>query len=287
MKILITGAKGQLGSSIQKLSSGYEKFEFLFTDIEELDITSPPDLEVFFEKNRPDICINCAGYTAVDEAEKNERLAFLLNRDAVRYLQEVTAKFNAKLFHISTDYVFNGHFWEPYRELDEPGANSVYGYSKLAGEQELLEKAHTLIVRTSWLYSEFGRNFFKTMMELTRTRDELKVIFDQVGTPTYADDLSKALLTIVSVIESGNFYPGIYHFSNEGVASWYDFACQIARFNGSGCKIVPIETHEYPLPAARPSYSVLNKSKIRQVYSVDIPHWQDSLKVCYENYLKL
>lgn len=284
MRILVTGAKGQLGLSIQKIAENYPDFDFLFTDVEELDITLPDQLDKYFNQEKPDICINCAGFTAVDKAEGNRDPAYLLNHIAVKNLAEVTMKYSVWLLHISTDYVFSGHSWEPYRELDEPAPTSVYGQSKLAGEMEIIDKKKALIIRTSWLYSEFGQNFFRTMCNLMDNRDELTIVFDQVGTPTYATDLTKAILKISSEIKAGKSFPGIYHFSNEGVASWYDFAYEIRKLKESPCRIIPIETVEYPLPAPRPFYSVLNKSRIKQVYGVDIPHWRESLNTCYKQY---
>jgi dTDP-4-dehydrorhamnose reductase len=287
MKILITGVKGQLGNAIQTISGNYPSFEFLLTDVEELDITSRKDLDAFFSKNQPGICINCAAYTAVDKAEEDIDTAYLLNSQAVRLLGDITRHYGTKLIHISTDYVFNGQMWEPYKEMDEPNANSVYGQSKAEGELALKANDHAMIVRTSWLYSEFGKNFFKTMLSLMQTREELRIVSDQVGTPTYAGDLARALLNIVKEIEKGNFIPGIYHYSNEGVASWYDFAWEIARISGSHCKVLPIETHEYPLPAPRPPYSVLNKGRIKQVYGVKVPYWREGLEECYTRYFDL
>lgn len=287
MKILITGVKGQLGNAIQTISGNYPSFEFLLTDVEELDITSRKDLDAFFSKNQPGICINCAAYTAVDKAEEDIDTAYLLNSQAVRLLGDITRHYGTKFIHISTDYVFNGQMWEPYKEMDEPTANSVYGQSKAEGELALKNNDHAMIVRTSWLYSEFGKNFFKTMLSLMETREELRIVSDQIGTPTYAGDLARALLIIVKEIEKGNFIPGIYHYSNEGVASWYDFAWEIARISGSNCRIIPIETHEYPLPAPRPPYSVLNKSRIKQVYGVKVPYWREGLEECYTRYFDL
>lgn len=287
MKILITGAKGQLGSAIQAISVEYPSLNLILTDVEELDITSRKELDSFFSVHLPELCINCAGYTAVDKAEEDIDTAFLLNSEAVKFLGDATRHYRTKFIHISTDYVFNGQVWEPYKELDEPNANSVYGQSKAEGERALRKSDHAMVVRTSWLYSEVGKNFFRTMINLMQNRKELTVVSDQVGTPTYAGDLARALLDICVEIEGGNFTPGIYHFSNEGVASWYDFACEIARISGSNCKVLPIETHEYPLPAPRPPYSVLNKSRIKQAYGVKVPYWREGLEECYGRYLKL
>jgi len=273
-----------LGNSIRALVPGFPDHEFIFTDVEDLNITDSGQLENYFSKESINVCINCAGYTAVDRAEKERDLAFKLNRDAVGLLRKVTRKHKSYLIHISTDYVFNGQNWNPYFELDDTTAASVYGQSKAAGEKELLECDKCMIIRTSWLYSEYGKNFFKTMIDLMQTRSQLTVVNDQVGTPTYAGDLAKAILKIITEINNDNFVPGIFHFSNEGVASWYDFAWEIARISGSVCLIDPVETHEYPLPAPRPAYSVLNKSRIKKVYGVSIPYWRESLQECYEKY---
>ncbi len=285
MKILITGGNGQLGNSVKMISAEFPGHTYLFTDIDDLDITSRDDLDTYFEKFKPDFCINCAGYTGVDKAEEEEEKAYLLNAEAVKLLNGVTGKYNCRFIHISTDYVFSGKHYEPYKESHEPDANSVYGKSKLAGEKEISGSEHAVILRTSWLYSEFGGNFFKTMLGLMEKRDELKVVFDQVGTPTYAADLARAVLKIISAAEKGDFVPGIYHFSNEGVASWYDFSKEIGHLSGSSCKIFPVETSQFSLPAPRPPFSVLNKSRIKEVYKTNIPHWRDSLETCYKNFI--
>lgn len=280
MKILVTGSNGQLGNELKVLSSQYPSFKFLFTDIGELDITDEKAVDALARQENPFALINCAAYTAVDKAEQEEKLAFLINAKAAGNLAKAASRYNALLVHVSTDYVFGGTGHRPYSEEDNKEPVSVYAKSKYTGEQEVLvHSKKALILRTSWLYSEFGNNFVKTIMKYGKERGELNVVFDQVGCPTYAYDLAKAILEILRK----NNIPdevGVYHFANEGATSWYDFAKAIVEISGITCKINPIETREYPLPAARPYYSVLNKTKIKQAFNIEIPYWRDSLKEC-------
>jgi len=277
--ILVTGAKGQLGSEIKELSS-YSDATFFFTDADALDITDKKAIESFIEINQIDVIINCAAYTAVDKAEENEDLADKVNQQAVKYLAEVSKERDIKFIHVSTDYVFDGKNYKPYIEDDVTNPPSVYGKTKLDGEKALFKVAakNSIIIRTSWVYSSFGANFVKTMLKYGKERDELRVIYDQVGTPTYARDLAKAILDIIPQLD--NEKPEVYHYSNEGVLSWYDFAKEIMKMAKIKCNIVPIETYEYPLPAPRPHYSLLNKSKIKKTFNITIPFWKDSLSEC-------
>ena len=277
--ILVTGSNGQLGSEIKEISSNYP-YNFFFTDRSELDISNKISIVNFIETNSINTIINCAAYTAVDKAEEEKELADKINHIAVKYLAEISKENNIKLIHISTDYVFNGQNYKPYTEDDITNPNSVYGKTKLDGEAALqkINPKNSIIIRTSWVYSSYGANFVKTMLRLGRERDELGVIFDQVGTPTYAGDLAKAILEILPNIKSEKVQ--IYNYSNEGVLSWYDFSKEIIRMAKLECRINPIETKEYPTPASRPHYSLLNKSKIKQKFNISIPYWKDSLEDC-------
>lgn len=279
--ILVTGANGQLGNSIRVLAGQYPQYNFLFTDVDTLDITDPAAVKAAVKDNQVNYIINCAAYTAVDKAEDNEELCRRLNSFAVCVLGEAAREAGAKMIHISTDYVFSGTGYCPYKETDGTRPVSVYGRTKLAGEEGLMEVCpDAVIIRTAWLYSEFGSNFVKTVLRLGKERDELGFVFDQVGTPTYAGDLAAAILSVVTADEKGAFVPGIYHYSNEGVCSWYDFTVKILQIAGIDCRIRPIETKDYPTKAVRPPYSVLNKNKIKETYGVAIPHWEASLRVC-------
>jgi len=279
-KVLITGANGQLGSEINKIAVQFPNIEFCFTDVAELDITNSEKVAQLLADFQPGFLVNCAAYTAVDKAETDLEFATLLNATAVGILAEQTAKASCKMIHISTDYVFDGKGPRPYQEDNPVGPQSVYGSTKLEGER-LCQKYNPqrLIIRTSWLYSAFGNNFVKTMVRLGNEKPEISVITDQIGTPTNAADLARAILTIISSTETGEkaFVPGIYHYSNEGVASWYDFTKAIFDITGIHCSVKPIASEDFPSPVQRPAYSVMNKSKIKLIFGLQIPHWRDSL----------
>ena len=277
--ILITGSNGQLGSEIKDISLKY-KYHLFFTDRESLDISNSEAIEEFISCNTITTIINCAAYTAVDKAEKDALNAEKINHLAVKSLAEIAKKRSIKLIHISTDYVFDGKNYKPYNEDDTTHPNSVYGESKLNGENAMLtiNPSSSIIIRTSWVYSSFGNNFVKTMLKLGKERDSLGVIFDQIGTPTYARDLAKAILDIVPKLDAKNV--AIYNYSNEGVLSWYDFAKEIMKMAKIDCQIHPIETTEYPTPATRPHYSLLNKAKIKREFDIVIPYWKESLHQC-------
>ena len=278
MNILITGCNGQLGNEMQLLENENNEHQWFNTDVEELDITNLLAVEQFVAQNKIDGIVNCAAYTAVDKAESDKELCTTLNTVAPAYLAAAVEKRGGWIIQISTDYVFNGTKHTPYVEDDTPCPDSVYGSTKLAGElgvQKFCKKA--VIIRTAWLYSTFGNNFVKTMMRLGKEKDELGVIFDQIGTPTYARDLAVA---IMAIIKKG-IVPGVYHFSNEGVISWYDFAKAIHRQAGiSTCHVHPLHTEDYPTPANRPHYSVLDKTKIKQTFGLEVPYWEESLAEC-------
>lgn len=279
--ILVTGANGQLGNSLRLLADRYAGFNFLFTDVDTLDITDPAAVKAMVKDNQVNYIINCAAYTAVDKAEDDEALCRRINTYAVGVLGEAAREAGARMIHVSTDYVFSGTSYRPYKETDDTRPVSAYGRTKLAGEEALQEVCpDAVIIRTAWLYSEFGNNFVKTVLRLGKERDELRFVFDQVGSPTYAGDLAAAILSVVAAGEKDAFVPGIYHFSNEGVCSWYDFTVKILEIAGIDCRVFPIETKDYPTKAVRPPYSVLNKSKIKDTYSLAIPHWESSLRVC-------
>ena len=281
MNILITGCNGQLGNEMQLLEKENPQHTYYNTDVAELDITDQQAIERFVDEHAIDGIVNCAAYTAVDKAEANETLCQLLNAEAPAYLAHAVGRRGGWMIQISTDYVFDGTKHTPYVEDDDTCPNSVYGRTKLVGEinvQKLCERS--MIIRTAWLYSTFGNNFVKTMIRLGREKPELGVIFDQIGTPTYARDLARVIMT---AIEQG-IRPGIYHFSNEGVTSWYDFTKAIHRLAGiTTCRVRPLHTAEYPTPAARPHCSVLDKTKIKQTYGIDIPYWEESLADCIEH----
>ena len=279
--ILITGSKGQLGSELQKISHSYD-FQCFFTDVEELDITNYQAIEKFIQENQINFIINCAAYTNVDKAEDDETTANRINHLAVGNLATAAQRFDCFLVHISTDYVFDGTHHTPYQENEPTSPLGVYGKTKLDGEKAVLHShCKHLIIRTSWLYSSFGNNFVKTMKRLTAEKDSLQVVFDQVGTPTYAADLAKAIFTIIQNPEL-NEHQGIYHFSNEGVCSWYDFAVEIRNVFGNDCKIDPCHSDEFPSKVKRPHFSVLDKSKIKKAFNLEIPYWKDSLIRCAE-----
>tara|TARA_R110001632_G_scaffold232467_1_gene373349 strand:+ start:3303 stop:4160 length:858 start_codon:yes stop_codon:yes gene_type:complete len=280
--ILVTGSNGQLGSELKDLESKYSDCNFYFTDVHELDITNHSKVESFIEENEIQIIINCAAYTAVDKAESEYELSEAINNLAVHNFAKIAKQRFIKLIHISTDYVFDGNSFCPYKEDDKPNPQSVYGVTKLDGEKSILKinPSNSIIIRTSWVYSSHGNNFVKTMVRLGNEKDELGVIFDQVGTPTYARDLAKVILDILPDVNNSEVE--IYNFSNEGVCSWYDFAKAIFELKGISVLVKPIETIDYPTPAKRPFYSVLNKTKIKNKFNANIPYWKDSLKNCLD-----
>ncbi len=281
--ILITGSKGQLGSEIQFLSHQFNQFNFIFTDINELDITDKNALNLFFSQNKPQWIINCAAYTAVDKAEDDRDMADKINFEAVENLAKMASEYHAKLVHISTDYVFDGMHYRPYTEFDSENPKSAYGCTKLEGEEAVQQFAtEYLIIRTSWLYSVFGNNFVKTMLRLGKERSKLNVVFDQIGTPTNARDLANAILHIIQkATENESFFKkGLYHYSNEGLCSWYDFAKEIMDYAKLSCQVEPILSADYPAKAPRPYFSVLDKSKVKKTFDIKIPHWKDSLLLC-------
>ena len=277
--ILVTGSNGQVGSEIKELSKDYP-YNFFFTTRNDLDITSKDDIRNFCKTNNINVIINCAAYTAVDKAESDEINADLVNRKAVKKLSIIAKELNIKLIHISTDYVFDGKNFKPYVEEFQTNPQSVYGKTKLDGENEMrdINPLNSIIIRTSWVYSYYGNNFVKTMLRLGKEKEELGVIFDQVGTPTYAKDLAITILNIIPQIENSKVE--IYNYANEGVLSWYDFAIDIMKMAILNCKINPIETYQYPTPAKRPHFSLLNKSKIKSKFNLKIPYWKDGLDDC-------
>lgn len=283
--VLVTGSSGQVGSEIRELSSNY-LYRFYFTDKNELDISNLQDVRRHIIENSIDTIINCAAYTAVDKAQSEIELADKINHLAVKNLAMLSNEFGIKLIHISTDYVFDGTNFKPYTEDDVTNPQSIYGQTKLDGEKAILEYnlKNSIIIRTSWVYSYYGANFVKTMLRLGKEKESLGVIFDQIGTPTYAKDLARAILEIIqnSTLKIKNSSPQteIYNFSNEGAVSWYDFAKEIMKMAKLDCKINPIETKEYPTPAKRPHYSLLNKSKIKSTFNIEIPYWKDGLDEC-------
>lgn len=278
MKVLVTGSNGQLGSSIKSLALNFPKIEFIYTDIDDLDLTNKADLNNYFKDNKFDYLVNCAGYTAVDRAEEEPEKARLVNVTAVENIVEQSNLNNIILIHISTDYVFGGKNFRPYTEEDMPDPLSIYAITKRDAETHVIKNCNNgIILRTSWLYSEYGKNFLKTILALADKNSELRIIADQIGTPTYAGDLSRAILEIINQ----NFKTtSLFNFSNQGVASWYDFANGIVQVSGKDCLVTPISTEEYPLPAARPFYSVMDKRKFTTTFNYKIPHWTDSLQKC-------
>jgi len=282
--ILVTGANGQLGSELNIISA-YEPFRFIFTDIDELNLTNGEEVNSFFNAHKIDYCINCAAYTAVDNAEKNMEAARAVNVDAVQNLAEACTINNTYLIHISTDFVFDGISSLPLTESIDPNPINVYGTTKLEGESIALKtNPRTLIIRTSWLYSSFGNNFVKTMIRLGKGKKEFGVVSDQIGTPTYAGDLAKAIIGIIKDSDVNDLEENceVFHYSNEGVASWYDFAKEIFEIRSISVLLNPLKTSEFPTPAKRPQYSVMDKSKIKKTFKIKIPYWRDSLKQCLE-----
>jgi dTDP-4-dehydrorhamnose reductase len=284
-EILVTGANGQLGKSIQTLVSKRRGCTFHFTDVDTLDLCDHARLTGFVRTRPIGYLLNCAAYTAVDKAEDDTAVCTRINRDAVRNIGEVAQAHGIKVIHVSTDYVFDGVHSHPYREEEETNPQSAYGLSKLEGEKALQAACpEAVIIRSAWLYSEYGVNFMKTMLRLGSEREEVSVVSDQTGTPTYAGDLAAAMLAIV---EHPAFVPGIYHYSNEGVCSWYDFARKIMTLAGLHCRVRPVTTQEYPTRAVRPAYSVLSKEKIKRIYQVEAPDWEASLQHCLNRFNQL
>ena len=280
--ILVTGGNGQLGSELREIAPNYSDYNFLFTDVKDLDITNHNAVAAFIKSNNINVIINCAAYTAVDKAEEQKDVANAINHLAVANFAQIAKDKNIKLIHISTDYVFDGTNHKPYVETDTPNPKSVYGVTKLAGEQAMqtINPANAIIIRTSWVYSSYGNNFVKTMLRLGKERDELNVVADQIGTPTYAGDLAQAILTLLPQIN--NETVETFHYSNEGVCSWYDFAKAIFELKEISVNVYPIESSQYPTPAERPFYSVLDKGRIKDGYGIEIPYWKDALIKCLE-----
>lgn len=283
-KILVTGSNGQLGSELRELSNEYADYSFTFTDVAELDITDIKALDDFFSKEKYDFVINCAAYTAVDAAESNQELAFKLNTTAVDMLVEMAEKYGFFFVQISTDYVFDGEKNVPYVEEDVPIPSSTYGKTKLEAERLIIySDINAIVIRTAWLYSTYGKNYVKSMIKYGNERDEMNIVFDQVGTPTYARDLADAILTIIPQLQQKEKpYREIFQYTNEGVCSWFDFTKHIYNHEGIKCKVNPIRTCDYPTAAQRPAYSVLDKSKIKKAFGIDIPYWTDSLDAMLE-----
>jgi dTDP-4-dehydrorhamnose reductase len=283
--ILVTGGNGQLGNELRELSVLYSNYTFTFIGRSELDFSNSEAIQAWFVDKTFDVIINCAAYTAVDKAESEQALAREINATAIATLAHIAKEKNNSLIHISTDYVFNGHNFKPYSETDPTNPQGVYGQTKLDGEQAMLaiNPANSIIIRTSWVYSSFGNNFVKTMLRLGKEREELGVIYDQVGTPTFARDLAQAIMSIIQhPVHNAQKGTEIYHFSNEGVCSWYDFAKAIFEYSEIACIVKPIETKDYPTPAKRPHYSLLNKAKIKNTFGITIPYWKDSLQECLD-----
>ena len=282
--ILVTGANGQLGSELKKLSSAYSQYTFTFLTRDEFPLNDTVRIKDYLKSNQFDFLINCAAYTAVDKAESEKELAWQINATAVGVLAAACRDNIIKFLHISTDYVFDGTAKEPYKVDDLTNPQTVYGASKLEGERLAMnENSDAIIVRTSWVYSSYGNNFMKTMLRLFQEKEQISVVNDQIGSPTYAADLAEVIMKMIS---SGQWYEGIYHFSNEGVISWFDFAGAIKNLSGSSCKINPIPTSAYPTPAKRPAWSVLEKSKIQQHYGIQFRNWEESLRLCIEKIKK-
>ncbi len=289
MKILITGAYGQLGNELKELAPRYPGWNFIFTDVDTLDIIDENAVRIFFQANSPDVVINCAAFTAVDKAETDVETARKINAVAPGILAKAAKQASAKLIHISTDYVFDGSACRPLTEAGKVNPTGVYGSTKLEGEQNVqTENPESVIIRTSWLYSAFGNNFVKTMLRLGKEKESLNVVFDQVGTPTYAADLAGAILSVVRLSEKNpkKLVPGIYHYSNEGVASWFDFAKAVFEISGVNCGVTPVLSSEFPSSVKRPHYSVLDKSKIKNTFEISIPYWRESLTKCVEKLKK-
>jgi dTDP-4-dehydrorhamnose reductase len=275
--ILVTGSNGQLGSEIREIALNHSEYNFLFTDFSDLDITNHIEVSELIKNNKINVIINCAAYTAVDKAESEPELSNAINHLATANLARLSRDNNIKLIHISTDYVFDGTNHKPYVETDIPSPQSIYGKTKLDGEIEMqqINPANSVIIRTSWVYSKFGNNFVKTMLRIAETRDEISVVADQIGTPTNASDLGKAILTILPLIKNKNVE--VFHYSNEGVCSWYDFVKTIFEIKGINCNVLPITSDQFPTAAKRPHFSLLNKKKIKTMFQIEVPYWKDSL----------
>lgn len=280
LNILVTGSNGQLGSAILSLKNNFSNYKFLYTDIDELDLGNFSEVENYISINGIDLIINCGAYTNVDKAEDEPHLADAINNLAVENLARIAKEFHLKLIHISTDYVFDGNSFEPYAELDEPNPQSVYGLTKMKGEQALLKinPDDSSIIRTSWLYSENGHNFVKTILKLAEEKERIYVVSDQLGAPTYANDLAQAILQMIPLLKSDGVQ--IYHYSNKGKCSWFQFAQEIIELTGKTCKVEPILSEKFETKAKRPKFSLLNTEKIERVFQLVIPNWEDSLKKC-------
>ncbi len=279
-KILVTGANGQLGRSIKDVAPHFPQFDFVFLSRSDLQVEQAEDVAAVFKAVNPQFCINCAAYTSVDKAESEKDKALLINAEAVKILASICNEYQARFLHISTDYVFNGLSSVPYKESDATDPINMYGISKAKGEQWAVEyNPESIIIRTSWLYSEHGNNFVKTMLRLMKEREDLNIVNDQVGCPTYCFDLAQAILTIIA---SEAWQPGMYHYSGKGRISWYDFAVAIKELTASSCRLHPIPSEAYPLPAKRPAFSLLDTSKISGVYMLEIPFWENSLATCIQ-----
>ena len=289
-RILVTGANGQLGRELQELAPRYRQYEFIFLSKDELPVEHSSRINKTFESYRPNYCINCAAYTAVDKAESEKEIAFKINAEAVGLLAKASKEYDCRFIHVSTDYVFDGAASTPYSEESATNPQSVYGESKLEGEKLALDaNPGSLIIRTSWVYSEFGKNFVKTMLRLMHDKEEINVVNDQTGSPTYAADLAESLLQIIGSLHTYNLPTGrqaydspIFHFSNDGIITWYDFALAIKELSGSKCKVNPIPSSQYPTPAKRPVYSVLDKTKIQLTFGIELKDWRKSLAVCIQ-----
>jgi dTDP-4-dehydrorhamnose reductase len=280
--IVITGAKGQLGNELNVVSKNFYGYSFIFTDIDTLDITNPDQTSEFIKNSKPDWIVNCAAYNLVDKAETEPDQALLINGTAVKNITEAIKGSGCRFIHISSDYVYDGQSNVPYNESVEPNPSSAYGRSKLAGEKYALLHQGSMIIRTAWLYSSFGNNFVKTILRRAAEKESLTVVFDQTGTPTYAADLAEAIMNIISGVIRNRIAlnSGIYNYSNEGICSWYDFACEIVKEAGIPCNILPVLTKDFRQDAKRPSFSVMDKSKIKENYGLSIPHWRTSLIKC-------
>jgi dTDP-4-dehydrorhamnose reductase len=282
--IIISGKNGQLGSELQAECGRFPQFQYYFFDKVELDITNNNAVSNVFEKYEPSYFINAAAYTVVDKAETEQQAAYLNNAEATGIIAKICNRYNTRLIHISTDYVFDGIHQKPYKEDDATNPLNYYGYSKLAGEQLALENnPETIILRTSWVYSVYGHNFVKTMLRLMKERTDINVVNDQFGSPTYAKDIAKAILEIVEKSHATIFQKGIYHFSNNGIISWYDFACAIKEIKKINCNVHPITTAQYPTPSKRPPYTGLSKEKIQKTFGIILKDWKQSLEACLSN----